>query len=176
MHPFFFLTIVLGTGICPLFNMLPIFQLPPPGPPRSLRRSALPKALVATALSKLAVPRGFRSSGMPRWIGRSPTPMSYDTWTSFWETRWFISLRETSLSTAAVTTFCSATILRWLINCVASKQVNDFRSRGQSLSATEGIFVTATMQFRETIKAMYSLPVRVGICAPFTGLLPLPLP
>ncbi|XP_077389779.1 unconventional myosin-IXb isoform X3 [Festucalex cinctus] len=37
-------------------------------------------------------------------------------------------------------------------------QVNDFRSRGKSLSETEGIFVTATMQFRETIKAMYSLP------------------
>lgn len=36
-------------------------------------------------------------------------------------------------------------------------QVNDFRSRGKSLSATEAIFVTATMQFRETIKAMYSL-------------------
>uniref|UniRef100_A0A3Q1FZV7 Myosin IXB n=1 Tax=Acanthochromis polyacanthus TaxID=80966 RepID=A0A3Q1FZV7_9TELE len=35
-------------------------------------------------------------------------------------------------------------------------QVNDFRSRGKSLSATEAIFVTATMQFRETIKAMYS--------------------
>uniref|UniRef100_A0A673BL81 Myosin IXB n=1 Tax=Sphaeramia orbicularis TaxID=375764 RepID=A0A673BL81_9TELE len=38
-------------------------------------------------------------------------------------------------------------------------QVNDFRSRGKSLSATEAIFITATMQFRETIKAMYSLPV-----------------
>uniref|UniRef100_A0A3Q3RR61 Myosin IXB n=1 Tax=Mastacembelus armatus TaxID=205130 RepID=A0A3Q3RR61_9TELE len=37
-------------------------------------------------------------------------------------------------------------------------QVNDFRSRGKSLSATESIFVTATMQFRENIKAMYSLP------------------
>ncbi|XP_075944090.1 unconventional myosin-IXb isoform X1 [Anarhichas minor] len=37
-------------------------------------------------------------------------------------------------------------------------QVNDFRSRGKSLSATEAIFVTATMQFRDTIKAMYSLP------------------
>ncbi|XP_034385919.1 unconventional myosin-IXb isoform X2 [Cyclopterus lumpus] len=37
-------------------------------------------------------------------------------------------------------------------------QVNDFRSRGKSLSATEAIFVTSTMQFRDTIKAMYSLP------------------
>ncbi|XP_035032170.2 unconventional myosin-IXb isoform X2 [Hippoglossus stenolepis] len=36
-------------------------------------------------------------------------------------------------------------------------QVNDFRSRGKSLSATEAIFVAATMQFRENIKAMYSL-------------------
>lgn len=42
-----------------------------------------------------------------------------------------------------------------------STQVNDFRSRGKSLSATEAIFVTATMQFRETIKAMYSLSVCV---------------
>ncbi|KAJ7993176.1 hypothetical protein DPEC_G00269720 [Dallia pectoralis] len=37
-------------------------------------------------------------------------------------------------------------------------QVNDFRSRGKQLSATENIFITATIQFRETIKAMYSLP------------------
>ncbi|XP_037627252.1 unconventional myosin-IXb isoform X3 [Sebastes umbrosus] len=37
-------------------------------------------------------------------------------------------------------------------------QVNDFRSRGKPLSATETIFVSATMQFRDTIKAMYSLP------------------
>uniref|UniRef100_A0A7N6BV54 Myosin IXB n=1 Tax=Anabas testudineus TaxID=64144 RepID=A0A7N6BV54_ANATE len=31
-------------------------------------------------------------------------------------------------------------------------QVNDFRSRGKQLSKTEAIFVTATMQFRETLK------------------------
>ncbi|KAM7409873.1 hypothetical protein PAMA_001391 [Pampus argenteus] len=37
-------------------------------------------------------------------------------------------------------------------------QVNDFRSRGKSLSDAEGIFVSATMQFRDTIKSMYSLP------------------
>ncbi|XP_045079449.1 unconventional myosin-IXb-like isoform X3 [Coregonus clupeaformis] len=37
-------------------------------------------------------------------------------------------------------------------------QVNDFRSRGKQLSATENIFISATMQFRETIKGMYSLP------------------
>ncbi|KAM6962551.1 unconventional myosin-IXb [Aplochiton taeniatus] len=37
-------------------------------------------------------------------------------------------------------------------------QVNDFRSRGKQLSATEAIFITATMQFRQTIKEMYSLP------------------
>ncbi|KAG7487958.1 hypothetical protein MATL_G00029080 [Megalops atlanticus] len=36
-------------------------------------------------------------------------------------------------------------------------QVNDLRSRGKQLSATENIFITATMQFRETIKGMYSL-------------------
>lgn len=156
-------------------KMLPIFQLLPPGPPRSLRRSALRKASAATAPSKSAAPHGCPSSGMPRWIGRSPTPTSSDTWTSFWATRWFISRRATSLSTAAVAT-CAATILRSLIDSVASKQVNDFRSRGKQLSATEAIFVTATMQFRETIKAMYSLPVSVCIWAARTGLSPSPLP
>ena len=38
-------------------------------------------------------------------------------------------------------------------------QVNDFRSRGKQLSATEAIFVTATMEFRKNILAMYSLTV-----------------
>ncbi|XP_048832093.1 unconventional myosin-IXb-like isoform X9 [Brienomyrus brachyistius] len=36
-------------------------------------------------------------------------------------------------------------------------QVNDLRSRGKQLSATEQIFITATMQFRENIKGMYTL-------------------
>ncbi|XP_062413105.1 si:zfos-588f8.1 isoform X4 [Sardina pilchardus] len=36
-------------------------------------------------------------------------------------------------------------------------QVNDLRSRGKQLSATEDIFITATREFRETIKSMYSL-------------------
>ncbi|XP_037554014.1 unconventional myosin-IXb [Nematolebias whitei] len=36
-------------------------------------------------------------------------------------------------------------------------QVNDFRSRGKPLSSTESIFVEATLQFRETIKSMYSV-------------------
>ncbi|XP_069006624.1 unconventional myosin-IXb isoform X3 [Embiotoca jacksoni] len=49
-------------------------------------------------------------------------------------------------------------------------QVNDFRSRGKSLSATEAIFVTATMQFRENIKAMYSLPkTTIGYKGLMTG-------
>ncbi|XP_027145748.1 unconventional myosin-IXb isoform X3 [Larimichthys crocea] len=49
-------------------------------------------------------------------------------------------------------------------------QVNDFRSRGKSLSHTEAIFVTATMQFRETIKAMYSLPkTTIGYKGLMTG-------
>uniref|UniRef100_A0A3Q3BIK9 Myosin IXB n=1 Tax=Kryptolebias marmoratus TaxID=37003 RepID=A0A3Q3BIK9_KRYMA len=38
-----------------------------------------------------------------------------------------------------------------------SNQVNDFRSRGKPLSSTESIFVTATLQFRENIKSMYSV-------------------
>ncbi|KPP72515.1 hypothetical protein Z043_108476, partial [Scleropages formosus] len=37
-------------------------------------------------------------------------------------------------------------------------QVNDLRSSGKNLSGTEQIFISATMQFRETIKSMYSLP------------------
>ncbi|XP_051551345.1 unconventional myosin-IXb isoform X3 [Myxocyprinus asiaticus] len=36
-------------------------------------------------------------------------------------------------------------------------QVNDLRSRGKQLSGTEHIFITATMQFREIIKGMYSI-------------------
>uniref|UniRef100_A0AAY4DEE8 Myosin IXB n=1 Tax=Denticeps clupeoides TaxID=299321 RepID=A0AAY4DEE8_9TELE len=35
-------------------------------------------------------------------------------------------------------------------------QVNDLRSRGKQLSATEDLFMTATKEFRETIKSMYS--------------------
>ncbi|XP_066551446.1 unconventional myosin-IXb isoform X2 [Amia ocellicauda] len=41
-------------------------------------------------------------------------------------------------------------------------QVNDLRSRGKQLSGTEHIFITATMQFREYIKGMYSLATHVG--------------
>uniref|UniRef100_A0A3Q2U3P4 Myosin IXB n=1 Tax=Fundulus heteroclitus TaxID=8078 RepID=A0A3Q2U3P4_FUNHE len=49
-------------------------------------------------------------------------------------------------------------------------QVNDFRSRGKSLSPTESIFVTATMQFREQIKSMYSLSnPTIGYKALMTG-------
>ncbi|XP_070774290.1 unconventional myosin-IXb isoform X2 [Enoplosus armatus] len=36
-------------------------------------------------------------------------------------------------------------------------QVNELRTRIKELSPTEGIFLTATMQFRETIKGMYSV-------------------
>uniref|UniRef100_A0A674E5Y3 Myosin IXb n=1 Tax=Salmo trutta TaxID=8032 RepID=A0A674E5Y3_SALTR len=36
-------------------------------------------------------------------------------------------------------------------------QVNELRTRVKDLSATETIFLTATMQFRETIKGMYSV-------------------
>ncbi|XP_078802561.1 unconventional myosin-IXb isoform X8 [Oryzias latipes] len=39
-----------------------------------------------------------------------------------------------------------------------ANQVNDFRSRGKPLSDTEAIFVSATKEFRETIKSMYSVP------------------
>uniref|UniRef100_A0A6Q2XM50 Myosin IXb n=1 Tax=Esox lucius TaxID=8010 RepID=A0A6Q2XM50_ESOLU len=36
-------------------------------------------------------------------------------------------------------------------------QVNELRTRGKELSATESIFLTATMHFRENIKSMYSI-------------------
>ncbi|XP_067271466.1 si:zfos-588f8.1 isoform X4 [Pseudorasbora parva] len=36
-------------------------------------------------------------------------------------------------------------------------QVNDLRSRGKQLSGSERIFITATVQFRENIKGMYSI-------------------
>lgn len=38
-------------------------------------------------------------------------------------------------------------------------QVNELRTRIKELSPTESIFLTATMQFRETIKGMYSVQV-----------------
>lgn len=44
------------------------------------------------------------------------------------------------------------------ILCFVS-QVNELRTRIKELSPTENIFLTATMQFRETIKGMYSLQV-----------------
>ncbi|XP_056148607.1 unconventional myosin-IXb isoform X2 [Lampris incognitus] len=37
-------------------------------------------------------------------------------------------------------------------------QVNELRTRVKELSETETIFLTATMQFRDTIKSMYSVP------------------
>lgn len=138
------------------FKTLPVFQLPPPGLPRSLRRSALAKASAATAPSRSAAPRGCQSSGTPRWIGKSPTPTSCDTWTSSWATRSRASQDSAEPPTAAVVTCRADPSFP-----VPSEQVNDFRSRGKQLSATEAIFVTATMQFRDTIKAMYSLPVSV---------------
>lgn len=41
-------------------------------------------------------------------------------------------------------------------------QVNDLRTRTNHLSATERIFLNATMDFRETIKSMFSLQVGPG--------------
>uniref|UniRef100_A0A8D0DC24 Myosin IXb n=1 Tax=Sander lucioperca TaxID=283035 RepID=A0A8D0DC24_SANLU len=40
--------------------------------------------------------------------------------------------------------------------------VNELRSRIKDLSPTESIFLTATMQFRDTIKGMYSLQPQIG--------------
>uniref|UniRef100_A0A3P8YAM1 Myosin IXb n=1 Tax=Esox lucius TaxID=8010 RepID=A0A3P8YAM1_ESOLU len=41
-------------------------------------------------------------------------------------------------------------------------QVNELRTRGKELSATESIFLTATMHFRENIKSMYSISPQSG--------------
>lgn len=49
--------------------------------------------------------------------------------------------------------------IAWFFTIFCVVQVNDLRSRGKQLSATEHIFITATMQFRENIKSMYSLSV-----------------
>ncbi|XP_041790739.1 unconventional myosin-IXb isoform X3 [Chelmon rostratus] len=91
----------------------------------------------------LSQPHGDRAS---KGLGRNPTiKISRATRVS---EQWNASLdREIT----------NANELRHLDEFLGN-QVNDFRSRGKSLSATEAIFVTATMQFRETIKAMYSLP------------------
>uniref|UniRef100_A0A8C9Z860 Myosin IXB n=1 Tax=Sander lucioperca TaxID=283035 RepID=A0A8C9Z860_SANLU len=51
----------------------------------------------------------------------------------------------------------NASLDREITNANELRHLDEFLGN-QSLSATEAIFVTATMQFRETIKAMYSLP------------------
>ncbi|XP_059196824.1 si:zfos-588f8.1 isoform X3 [Centropristis striata] len=92
----------------------------------------------------LSQPHGDRAG---RGLGRNPTIKMISRATRVSE-QWNASLdREIT----------NANELRHLDEFLGN-QVNDFRSRGKSLSATEAIFVTATMQFRETIKAMYSLP------------------
>ncbi|XP_036969623.1 unconventional myosin-IXb isoform X3 [Acanthopagrus latus] len=90
----------------------------------------------------LSQPQGDRAS---KGLGRNPTiKISRATRVS---EQWNASLdREIT----------NANELRHLDEFLGN-QVNDFRSRGKSLSATEAIFVTATMQFRENIKAMYSV-------------------
>uniref|UniRef100_A0A673BJ72 Myosin IXB n=1 Tax=Sphaeramia orbicularis TaxID=375764 RepID=A0A673BJ72_9TELE len=52
----------------------------------------------------------------------------------------------------------NASLDREITNANELRHLDEFLGN-QSLSATEAIFITATMQFRETIKAMYSLPV-----------------
>lgn len=50
-------------------------------------------------------------------------------------------------------------IVIFLIYLYFAIQVNELRTRIKELSPTENVFLTATMQFRETIKGMYSLQV-----------------
>lgn len=51
------------------------------------------------------------------------------------------------------------------IHSYVYSQVNDLRARITQLSPTEGIFLTATMQFRDTIKGMYSVQVSAALCS-----------
>ncbi|KAM4605669.1 unconventional myosin-IXb isoform 2-T3 [Polymixia lowei] len=46
----------------------------------------------------------------------------------------------------------------WHLDEFLGNQVNELRTRIKDLSGTESIFLTATMQFRDTIKSMYSVP------------------
>ncbi|XP_008289116.1 unconventional myosin-IXb isoform X2 [Stegastes partitus] len=106
-------------------------------------KSAAGEALASGHPSRpLSQPQGDRAG---KGLGRNPTiKISRATRVS---EQWNASLdREIT----------NANELRHLDEFLGN-QVNDFRSRGKPLSATEAIFVTATMQFRETIKAMYSL-------------------
>uniref|UniRef100_A0A667YIW7 Myosin IXB n=1 Tax=Myripristis murdjan TaxID=586833 RepID=A0A667YIW7_9TELE len=106
-------------------------------------RSSFPAPLLGHSSRSLTQPLGDRAG---KGLSRNPTiKISRATRVS---EQWNASLdREIT----------NANELRHLDEFLGN-QVNDFRSRGKQLSATEAIFVTATMQFRETIKAMYSLP------------------
>ncbi|XP_059425036.1 unconventional myosin-IXb-like isoform X1 [Carassius carassius] len=69
-----------------------------------------------------------------------------------------------SHSTTRASEQCNSSLNRVITNAnelrhldeFLGNQVNDLRSRGKQLSGTEHIFITATMQFRENIKGMYS--------------------
>uniref|UniRef100_A0A671YXU7 Myosin IXB n=1 Tax=Sparus aurata TaxID=8175 RepID=A0A671YXU7_SPAAU len=117
---------------------------PPPHNREDRRKKTLYVLSPASAhLSRpLSQPQGDRAG---KGLGRNPTiKISRATRVS---EQWNASLdREIT----------NANELRHLDEFLGN-QVNDFRSRGKSLSATEAIFVTATMQFRENIKAMYSV-------------------
>ncbi|XP_045543392.1 unconventional myosin-IXb isoform X3 [Salmo salar] len=101
---------------------------------------------VELTMAQALIERGEDPAGGGRAVSRNPTiKISRATRVS---EQWNASLdREIT----------NANELRHLDEFLGN-QVNDFRSRGKQLSATEHIFITATMQFRETIKGMYSLP------------------
>ncbi|XP_056095341.1 unconventional myosin-IXb isoform X13 [Rhinichthys klamathensis goyatoka] len=90
--------------------------------------------------------RSQNSKTHPGRLGRTPSIMISHSTTRASE-QWNASLNRVITNTNE---------LRNLDEFLGN-QVNDLRSRGKQLSGTEHIFITATVQFRENIKGMYSI-------------------
>ncbi|XDV22842.1 hypothetical protein PO909_027642 [Leuciscus waleckii] len=90
--------------------------------------------------------RSHNSKSHPGRLGRTPSIMISHSTTRASE-QWNASLNRVITNTNE---------LRNLDEFLGN-QVNDLRSRGKQLSGTEHIFITATVQFRENIKGMYSI-------------------
>ncbi|XP_077081322.1 unconventional myosin-IXb isoform X5 [Siphateles boraxobius] len=90
--------------------------------------------------------RSHNSKTHPGRLGRTPSIMISHSTTRASE-MWNASLNRVITNTNE---------LRNLDEFLGN-QVNDLRSRGKQLSGTEHIFITATVQFRENIKGMYSI-------------------
>uniref|UniRef100_A0A673WF49 Myosin IXb n=1 Tax=Salmo trutta TaxID=8032 RepID=A0A673WF49_SALTR len=104
-------------------------------------RPRKPEVQVPTAISPYSYPLSSEGSGQPHnpTIRISPASRVSEKWNASLE-------REIT----------NTNELRNLDEFLGN-QVNELRTRAKELSATESIFLTATMQFRETIKGMYSV-------------------